>query len=100
VNFHLEDPEHGNEDPSAAHELLSGQQGLIHFDGDESRCREWFARSKSTNTSLKDKPKGGRTSDIDYHALSAAMEENENLTTRILAKNFKEVLHLKKLERI
>lgn len=54
----------------------------------ESRCREWFARFKSGDTSLEDKPRRGRPSDFDDQALLAAVEENESLTTRMLADDF------------
>ncbi|CAK9829646.1 Histone-lysine N-methyltransferase SETMAR [Anthophora retusa] len=54
----------------------------------ESRCREWFARFKSGDTSLEDKPGRGRSSDFDDQALLAAVEEDESLTTRMLAYNF------------
>ena len=32
----------------------------------ESRCREWFARFKSSDTSLEDKPGRGRPSDFRH----------------------------------
>ena len=49
---------------------------------------EWFGRFKSGDTSLEDKPGRGRPSDFDDQALLAAVEEDENLTTRILAEQF------------
>uniref|UniRef100_A0A914BUV8 Mos1 transposase HTH domain-containing protein n=1 Tax=Acrobeloides nanus TaxID=290746 RepID=A0A914BUV8_9BILA len=49
---------------------------------------EWFDRFKSGDTSLEDKPGRGRPSDFDDQALLAAMEEDESLTTRILAEQF------------
>lgn len=71
----------------------------------ESRCREWFARFKSGDTSLEDKPRRGRPSDFDDQALLAAVEENESLTTRMLADDFNVnhstiVRRLKKLGKI
>ena len=49
---------------------------------------EWFDRFKSGDTSLEDKPGRGRPSDFDDQALLAAVEEDESLTTRILAEQF------------
>ena len=49
---------------------------------------EWFDRFKSGDTSLEDKPGRGRSSDFDDQDLLAAMEEDESLTTRILAEQF------------
>ncbi|GFX87591.1 HTH_48 domain-containing protein [Trichonephila clavipes] len=43
---------------------------------------------KEGDTSLKDKPGRGRPSDFDDQALLAAVEENESLTTRMLAEDF------------
>ncbi|GFV25554.1 histone-lysine N-methyltransferase SETMAR [Trichonephila clavipes] len=54
----------------------------------ESQCREWFARFKSCDTSLEDKPGRGRPSDFDDQALLAAVDEDESLTTRMLAEDF------------
>ncbi|GFY58738.1 histone-lysine N-methyltransferase SETMAR [Trichonephila inaurata madagascariensis] len=54
----------------------------------ERQCREWFARFKSDDTCLEDKPGRGRPSEFDDQALLAAVEEDENLTTRTLAENF------------
>ena len=54
----------------------------------ESQCREWFARFKSGDTSLEDKPGRGRPSDFDDQAFLAAVEEDESLTTRMLAEDF------------
>ncbi|GFY44378.1 histone-lysine N-methyltransferase SETMAR [Trichonephila inaurata madagascariensis] len=54
----------------------------------ESQCREWFACFKSGDTSLEDKPGRGQLSDFDDQALLAAMEEDESLTTRMLAEDF------------
>ena len=49
---------------------------------------EWFARFKNGDTSLEDKPGRGRPSDFDDQALLAAVEEDESLTTRMLANQF------------
>jgi transposase len=54
----------------------------------ESQCREWFARFKSGDTSLEDKSGRGRPSDFDDQGLLAAVEEDESLTTRMLAEDF------------
>ena len=54
----------------------------------ESRCSEWFASFKSGDTSLEDKSGRGRLSGFDNQSLLVAVEENENLTTRILAEEF------------
>ncbi|PRD30136.1 UNVERIFIED_CONTAM: Histone-lysine N-methyltransferase SETMAR [Trichonephila clavipes] len=53
-----------------------------------SQRREWFARFKSGDTSLEDKPGRGRPSDFDDKGLLAALEEDKSLTTRMLAKDF------------
>ncbi|KAF8774378.1 Histone-lysine N-methyltransferase SETMAR like protein [Argiope bruennichi] len=54
----------------------------------ESRCREWFARFKSGDTSLEDIPGRDRTIDSDYQALLATVEGDESLATRMLSDNF------------
>ena len=51
----------------------------------ESQVRKWFQRFKSGNTSLEDEGGRGRPSDFDDQALLDAVEEDESLTTRILA---------------
>ncbi|GFY42378.1 histone-lysine N-methyltransferase SETMAR [Trichonephila inaurata madagascariensis] len=71
----------------------------------ESQCREWFARFKSSDTSLEDKPGRGRPSDFDDQALLTAVEEDESLTTRMLAVDFNVnqftvVRHLKNLGKV
>ncbi|GFY59035.1 histone-lysine N-methyltransferase SETMAR [Trichonephila inaurata madagascariensis] len=71
----------------------------------KNQCREWFARFKSGDTSLKDKPGRGLRSDFDDQALLAAVEEDESLTTRMLAEEFnvnqsKVVRCLKKLRKV
>ncbi|GFS91877.1 histone-lysine N-methyltransferase SETMAR [Trichonephila clavipes] len=53
----------------------------------ESQCRGRFARFKSGDTRLEDKPGGGRPSDFNDRAHLAAVEEDESLTTRILAED-------------
>ena len=54
----------------------------------EIQCRKGFARFKSGDTSLEDKSGGSRQSGFDDQELLAAVEENESLTSRILAENF------------
>ena len=54
----------------------------------ERQCREWFARFKTGDTRLMDNPGRGRPSDFDDEALLATVEEDESMTTRILAKIF------------
>ena len=71
----------------------------------ESQCREWFARFKSGDTSLNDKSRRGRPSNFDDQALLTAVEEDESLTTRMLAEDFNVsqstiVRHLKKLGKV
>ncbi|GFX65308.1 hypothetical protein TNCV_3168551 [Trichonephila clavipes] len=57
------------------------------------------------DTSLKDKPETGRPSDFDDHTLLEAVEEDKNLTTRILAEDFHAnqstvIRHLKKFVKV
>lgn len=54
----------------------------------KSQCRMWFARFKSGDTSLEEKDGRGRPSDFDDEALLTAVEEDESVTTRILAEDF------------
>ena len=54
----------------------------------ESQCRKWFARFRTGDTSFEDKAGRGRPSDFDDKALLAAVEEDESLTTRMLAGDF------------
>ena len=54
----------------------------------ESQCRRWFARFKSGDLSLEDKQGRGRPSDFDDQALLEAVEEDQSLTTRMLAEQF------------
>uniref|UniRef100_A0A914C3I4 Mos1 transposase HTH domain-containing protein n=1 Tax=Acrobeloides nanus TaxID=290746 RepID=A0A914C3I4_9BILA len=55
---------------------------------DRKTVYEWFDRFKSGDTSLEDKPGRVRPSDFDDQTLLAAVEEDESLTTRILAEQF------------
>uniref|UniRef100_A0A914EC09 Mos1 transposase HTH domain-containing protein n=1 Tax=Acrobeloides nanus TaxID=290746 RepID=A0A914EC09_9BILA len=54
----------------------------------QNTVKNWFRRFKSGDISLEDKEERGRPSDFDDQALLAAVEEDESLTTRILAKQF------------
>ena len=54
----------------------------------EREAQRWFKRFKSGDTSLEDKEGRGRRSDFDDQALLGAVEEDESLTTRILAEMF------------
>uniref|UniRef100_A0A914CTZ6 Uncharacterized protein n=1 Tax=Acrobeloides nanus TaxID=290746 RepID=A0A914CTZ6_9BILA len=47
-----------------------------------------FARFKEGDRSLEDKKGRGRPSDFDDQALLDAMEEDQSLTTRMLAEEF------------
>ena len=47
--------------------------------------QKWFKRFKDGDTTLKDEEGRGRGSDFDDQALLDAVEEDESLTTRILA---------------
>ena len=51
----------------------------------ERMVQKWFKRFKDGDTSLKDEEGRGRRSDFDDQALLDAVEEDESLTTRILA---------------
>ena len=54
----------------------------------ERQVRRWFERFKSGNKSLEDEGGRGRPSDFDDQALLDAVEEDESLTTRLLAEMF------------
>ncbi|GFY43718.1 histone-lysine N-methyltransferase SETMAR [Trichonephila inaurata madagascariensis] len=54
----------------------------------ESQFRERFARFKSGDTSLEDKPERGRPSKFNDQALLAAVAKDESLTTQMLAEDF------------
>ncbi|CAF0983929.1 unnamed protein product [Didymodactylos carnosus] len=54
----------------------------------ERQVRRWFNRFKSGNTSLEDEEGRDRPSDFDNQALLQAVEEDESLTTRMLAEQF------------
>ena len=54
----------------------------------ERMVQKWFKRFKDGDTSLKDEEGRGRRSDFDDQALLDAVEEDESLTTRILAEMF------------
>jgi histone-lysine N-methyltransferase SETMAR len=69
------------------------------------QCYEWFYRFETGDTSLEDKEGRGRPSDFDDNALIQAVEEDESLTTRMLAEQFDVdqstiVRHLKKLGKV
>lgn len=44
----------------------------------QSRCRKWFTRFKSDDSSLKDKPGKGRKMEFDDQALFATVEGDES----------------------
>ena len=54
----------------------------------ERQVRRWFERFKSSNTSLEDEEGRGRLSNFEDQALLQAVEEDESLTTRMLAEQF------------
>uniref|UniRef100_A0A914EDA0 Mos1 transposase HTH domain-containing protein n=1 Tax=Acrobeloides nanus TaxID=290746 RepID=A0A914EDA0_9BILA len=54
----------------------------------QNTVENWFRRFKSGDISLKDKEGRDCSSDFDDQALLAAMEEDESLTTRMLAEQF------------
>uniref|UniRef100_A0A914EHU1 Mos1 transposase HTH domain-containing protein n=1 Tax=Acrobeloides nanus TaxID=290746 RepID=A0A914EHU1_9BILA len=55
---------------------------------DHRTCYEWFNRFKSGDTSLEDKEGRGRPVEIDFKALLEAVENDQGLTTRMLAEQF------------
>src|SRR3569833_2714372 len=54
----------------------------------ERMVQKWFKRFKDGVLSLKDEEGRGRRSDFDDQAFLDAVEEDESLTTRILAEMF------------
>jgi len=71
----------------------------------KSQAERWFKKFKSGDTNLADEEGRGRPSNFDDQALLAALEEDESLTTRMLAENFNVdhstiVRHLKKLGKV
>lgn len=54
----------------------------------ESTVRKWFSRFREGDTNLRDKPRAGAPSSIDDEAVLAAIHENPNFTTRMLADEF------------
>jgi transposase len=71
----------------------------------QAQVYRWFDRFKSGDTSLEDEEGRGRPSDFDDQALLAAVEEDESLTTRMLAEQFQVdqstiVRRLKKLGKV
>ena len=71
----------------------------------ESQCREWFSRFKSGYTNLEDNSGKGWLSDFDDQPLLAAVEQDDRLTTRMLAEKFNDdystiVCRLQKLEKM
>ena len=75
-----------NKSPADAFRDLNETYG----DGTISRaqCFQWFARFKEGDRSLEDKKGRGRPSDFDDQALLDAVEEDQSLTTRMLAEEF------------
>ena len=74
------------------HKAIEAFRDINELFGDETIGQKtvytWFERFKSGDTSLEYKPGKGRISDFDDQALLAAVEEDESLTTRILAEQF------------
>ena len=54
----------------------------------ERQVRRWFERFKSGDISLEDEEGRGRPSNFDDQALLQPMEEDQSLTTRMLAEQF------------
>ena len=54
----------------------------------KSQVEKWFKKFKSGDISFADENGRGRPSNFDDQALLAVMEENESLTTRMLAEDF------------
>ena len=71
----------------------------------KSQAERWFKKFKSGDTNLADEEGRGRPSNFEDLALLAAVEEDESLTTRMLAENFNVnhstiVRHLTKLGKV
>ena len=49
------------------------------------KCQQWFAKFRSGDFDLSDRPRSGRPSDIDINALKALVESDPRQTTRELA---------------
>lgn len=45
-------------------------------------CHDWFSRFRSGDYSIEDKPRSGRPSEVDDHALRQLVEANPRLTSR------------------
>ena len=54
----------------------------------KSQVEKWFKKLRSGDTNLADEEGRGRPSNFDDQALLAAVEEDESLTTRMLAEAF------------
>ena len=71
----------------------------------QSQVEKWFKKFKLGDTNLEDEEGRGRSSDFDDAALLETVEEDENLTTRMLAEQFDVdhstiVKRLKKLSKV
>nr|CDJ96098.1 Transposase domain containing protein [Haemonchus contortus] len=71
----------------------------------QSQVERWFKKFKTGNTNLEDEEGRGRLSDFNVQALLAAVEEDESMTTRMLAEEFNAnqstlVRRLKRLEKV
>ncbi|KOX68336.1 Histone-lysine N-methyltransferase SETMAR [Melipona quadrifasciata] len=56
-------------------------EGLIS----DRAVRSWFAKFRSGDTTLKDEPRAGRSSDLDDNLLKAILEQNPRQSTRDIA---------------
>lgn len=70
----------------------------------KSQVERWFKKFKSGDTNLVDEEGRGRPSNFDDQALLVAVEEDESLTTRMLAEDFNvdhsTIVRLKKLGKV